>query len=299
MNKQLKQSLVFVLAASMLFFISCSKDNSATSTDSVLALSASSLQAVAVAAGSSGDSVYVVNTCSRGSVLHAVTAASLPAAINTYLSANYDGYTFQQAFSADSAGTVKGYVVIIQYNNKPVGLKFDASGNFVSVLEQREGHDLNDHNGWHRGGIFDARGDGLKDTVALKSLPAAVLQYFATNYPQDTLLKAYRGRDSSLVVLSTNNGLYATVFTASNTFSKRVPLPPHEGRPAAITLSQLPAAAQSYLSSNYPNYVFNQAFAVNQGGTLKGYVAVIDANNTRYAVAFDAQGNFVKAVTIR
>lgn len=295
MNKQLKWSSLYVLAASLLFF-SCKKDNSATTGSTLTAVS---MQAVSVAVGSSGDSVYVINTCSRGSALKAVSAGGLPASINTYLSSNYNGYTLQQALSVDSAGAVTGYVVIIQYNNKPVGLKFDASGNFVKVLEQREGHDLNDHNGWHRGGLFDTRGDAQKDSVALTRLPAAVLQYFSVNYPQDTLVRAYKGRDSSLVVLSVNNGVYATVFTTGGTFSKRLPLPPHEGRPAAVTLSQLPAAAQSYLNANYPNNVFKQAFAVRQNGTVTGYVVVIDANNTTYAVAFDAQGNLLKAVTIR
>jgi hypothetical protein len=31
---------------------------------------------------------------------------------------------------------------------------------------------------------------------------------------------------------------------------------------------------------------------------VKGFVVVIDANNTKYAVEFDAAGNFVKAKTI-
>lgn len=298
MNKQSKWNSLYVLAASLLFIVSCTKDNSATTTTGAT-FTALSMQAVSVAVNASGDSVYVVNTCSHGSVLKAVSTGSLPASINSYLSSNYNGYTLQQAFSVDSAGAAAGYVVIIQYNNKPVGLKFDATGNFIKVLEQREGHDLNDHNGWHRGGLFDSRGDAQKDTVAIKNLPNTVLQYFAANYPQDTLVKAYKGRDSSLVVMSVNNGVYATVFNADGTFSKRVQLPPHEGRPAAITLSQLPAAAQLYLSTNYPNYVFKQAFAVRQNGVSAGYVVVIDANNTKYAVAFDVQGNLLKAVTIR
>jgi hypothetical protein len=68
--------------------------------------------------------------------------SGLPAAITDYLTTNYSGYTFQKAYTdKDSSGTISGYVVIIQFNGNPVGLKFDASGNFINVLEQREGRD--------------------------------------------------------------------------------------------------------------------------------------------------------------
>jgi len=64
-------------------------------------------------------------------------------------------------------------------------------------------------------------------------------------------------------------------------------------------LSALPATAQTYLSTTYPNYVFKQAFEVIQNGTRQGYAVFIDANGTKYALAFDASGNFIKAVTVR
>jgi hypothetical protein len=48
----------------------------------------------------------------------------------------------------------------------------------------------------------------------------------------------------------------------------------------------------------YPNYVFDKAFSVTVGGTLKGYVVILDASITRFAIAFDASGNFVQAKTI-
>ena len=78
-----------------------------------------------------------------------VLFTSLPSTSTAYLTANYAGYTAQKAFVIkDTTGAVKGYVAIIQFNGKPVGVKFDAAGNFVRVLEQREGRDLNGH-GWH------------------------------------------------------------------------------------------------------------------------------------------------------
>ena len=123
--------------------------------------------------------------------------------------------------------------------------------------------------------------------------------YFAANYATDTLVKAFRNRDSSLIVLSRNNGVFATVFTADGTFVKREQLPAKQGLCQSIELAALPSVAAGYLSQTYPNYVFEKAFSISQSGTIKGYVVLIDANNTKYAVEFDATGNFVKAKTIR
>lgn len=171
-------------------------------------------------------------------------------------------------------------------------------GAFVKVLEQREGHDLNGY-GWHHGGAFDDRDGMRRDTVALSSLPSAITAYFGSNYAQDTLVRAYKNRDSSIVVLSTNNGAFATVFDANGAFIKRVELPAHVGHPNSVELSALPSATQTYLAATYPNYVFKHAFEIMQDGTLQGYAVFIDANATKYAIAFDASGNFIKAVTVK
>lgn len=276
---------------------SCKKDTSATDTATSAAIqaAAASVQAVAVATSTTttGDSVYVINTCSASQQRTPIDFSALPAAITSYLSTNYSGYTAVKAFSiTDSAGTITGYVVIIQYNGKPVGIKFDASGNFVKVLEQREGHDLLGQ-GWHHGGCFDNRDGQHRDTVALSSLPAAVLTYMQANYASDTLLHAFINRDGNYVILSRNNGLYATVFTSAGTFISHLQLPAHGGNIAAVSESALPPAISSYLTATYPGYVFEKAFSLTVGGVLKNYCVVIDANNTKYALLFDASGNFV------
>lgn len=80
---------------------------------------------------------------------------------------------------------------VIYYNNKPVGLLFDSAGAFVRVLEQRERGDLNG-SGHHNGGRFEHRDGKGRDTVALNALPPAVTAYFASNYFNDTLVKAFR-----------------------------------------------------------------------------------------------------------
>jgi hypothetical protein len=139
---------VLVILCITLYVIESCQKNSGTSTSSEsLAAAISSLQAIAVGSTSSSasalDSIYVINTCSSNSTKDTIAFNSLPSAVTDYLAANYAGYTAQKAFTvADSSGTPAGYIVIIQYNNGPVGLKFDASGNFVTVLQQKLGRDL-------------------------------------------------------------------------------------------------------------------------------------------------------------
>lgn len=303
MKKKIKSNNALnlvLLGLFLLSFAACKKDASLEGVNtSQLQSAVAASQAIAISAVSDGDSVYVVGACAPHHRTDSVAFSSLPSAVGNYLSANYSGYTFQKAFSdKDASGNVAGYVVIINYNGKPVGLKFDATGAFVKVLEQREGHDLEGH-GWHHGGRFDDR-DGLRrDTIAISALPAAVTSYFASNYAQDTLVGAFKGKDSSIIVLSINNGAYATVFNASGAFVKRAALPAHPGHPNSISADALPAATVTYLSTTYPNYVFKHAFAVKNNGTVAGYVVFIDANATKYAVEFDASGNFIKAITIR
>lgn len=42
----------------------------------------------------------------------------------------------------------------------------------------------------------------------------------------------------------------------------------------------------------------SRAFSVSENGALKGYLVFIDANNTKYAVEFDASGQFLRSKTI-
>lgn len=301
-HRKKKLFLNALLLSLILIGISCKKENSAQTGSSFTQRTIAALQAVAVGIDdSSNDSVYVIGTCANDHHLDSISFSGLPATITAYLSSNYAGYTFQKAFTdEDTTGNTTGYVVIVLFNGNPVGLKFDASGNFVKVLEQREGHDLSGR-GWHNGGRFDGRDGRHRDTIALTSLPETVLAYFTANYPGDTLVKAYKNRDSSYLVFSKNNGAFVTLFNAGGLFVKRTELANQDrgGNIAVVDESALPVEATSYLSSTYPQYIFQQAFAVFKNGALLGYVVCIDANGTKYAVAFDASGNFIRALTVR
>lgn len=299
MKTQISLIRIFYAFSAAALIFSCKKNDLATPASSV-----SSGNTIAVARTASGtsstasDSVYLMQPCEDGGRRENVAQSALPASVTTYISTNYSGASFSKAFVLKSRTSVTtGYVVVIYYNNKPVGLQFDADGNFLKVLEQREKGDL-EGPGYHDGGNYDDRNGEQKDTIALTSLPSLITSYFSTNYSSDTLIKAFRNKDNSIIVLSKNNGVYATVFTASGSFVKREQLPSDDGEAQSINLAALPSVAANYLSQTYPNYVFKKAFSFSQNGTIKGYVVFIDANNTKYAVKFDASGNFVKAKVI-
>lgn len=304
MTSRMNTKQAFYALSAVVLLASCQKNEEASTTGTSSASSTIAVATTATVSTSSttarvADSVYLLQPCRRGEHRDTVAQADLPGAVATYLADNYNGASFSKAFVLkDQSGSLTGYVVVLYFNSKPVGLQFDSTGAFVKVLEQREKGDLNGA-GWHHGGRFEHRDGKGRDTIALSALPASVTAYLAANYATDTLVKAFQGKDSSLVVLSKNNGLYATVFTATGSLISRVQSPAKQGRAQSIELAALPSAAANYLSQTYPNYVFEKAFSVSSNGAVQGYVVIIDANNTKYAVSFDASGNFLKAKTIR
>ena len=291
---------IYALSIS-LFFASCQKSDLTPSTATTDSSSIAVAATATTASGSrsaSTDSVYLMQSCGSGGSRDSISQLALPSIVQSYTTTNYSGATFSKAFAIkNGSAAVTGYVAVIYYNNKPVGLLFDSEGAFLRVLEQREKGNPNG-SGHHNGSRFEHRDGKGRDTIALSALPSAVTAYFVSNYASDTLVKAFRGKDSSLVVLSKNSGLFATVFNWSNAFVERKQLPSGGTSHQSIDLLQLPSVAANYLLETYPNYVFEKAFSFSQNGALKGYVIIIDANNTKYAIVFDASGNFIRVKPI-
>lgn len=248
------------------------------------------------------DAIYAINAYPPGAAKDSVTFASLPTAISTYLTANYALYTYQKSFKFSNASGVTDYVVVILFNGKPVALKFDSAGTFVAVLEQCEGHDLGEGGrgrGWHEGGRFGDRDDMHRDTIAISALPTVIKAYFTANYATDTLLHAAVNPDGVYVVISTNNGLYATALTSTGTFIKRMAIYPHANKHVAIDASALPAAITTYLTTTFPGYVLDKAFVEKTNSVVQEYDVFINVNGTRHAIEFDATGAFVRNIVIR
>ncbi len=297
--------IILLLSSALFAIVSCNKEMStAKGSNSSTNATSSTSGTIAVATDSSGkDSVYVLQQCDHGYFRDSIAATALPDSITTYLNANYSGYIFDKGFEIkNNSGTIGGYVVIISFNGKPVGLAFDASGNFQRVLEQREGADIHGE-GWHHGGRFDDRDGSHRDTVALSALPAAIGSYLASNFPSDTLIRAYQNRDSTYLVITKNNVLFANLFGSGGDFIKRVALTPAGFTiqpPALQNIGQdsLPVPGLNFLTTTFPDYVFESALSLTVNGQLQGYVVVIDANNTKYSVWLNPSGGLVAALPI-
>lgn len=246
-----------------------------------------------------GDPLFVLQPCDQGGKREPVALSDLPATVSAYLGANYSEYNFHKAFTViNPSGTVTGYTVVVYFNNKPVGLLFTGQGVFVKVLEQREKGDLSGP-GYHKGGCFEHRDGKARDSISLSVLPADITGYLSSNHRNDTLVKAFRSRDSSTLIISKNTGVYANLFSASNAFIERKQLAERKGNCMEVGGSMVPSLAADHLLQTYPNYVFKKAIAITENGAVQGFVVVLDANNTQYAVEFDTAGNFISANTIR
>lgn len=305
MKKQTQfRSALLVLSLALMSLGSCQKDSMSIDNElefaKLEAITISSTSALGSSFGPS-DSLYAMGACKKGFKKTPIELAALSSSISSYLNTNYAGFTFQKAYqiSNQTTATTDSYIVVIQFNAKPVALKFDAAGAFVNVLELREGRNMKGRGGWHAGGFFDHRDGKQRDTLAISAIPSAIRTYISTTYSTDTLVHAFVNRDQSIIVISKNVNYFATAFSASNSFLKRHQLPAFPGKGMSIAASALPAVSTTYLTATYPNYVFKKAFEVKANGTIKGYLVLIDANLTKYAVHFDAAGAFVKAVTIR
>ena len=286
-------------------FTACKKSDSIDNFDNTFlkngAVAVASTESVIGNFNPPKDSLYAIGACQKDHKRVAVLAAALPTNITAYLTTNYSGYTFTKAFSTSLQGstTIDGYVVGINFNRKPLAIRFAADGNFVKVLELREGNDMRKNRDHHDGGCFDNRDGKQRDSLAIANLSASTKSYMSANYPKDTLKGAWLNKDLSVVLVSKNVTFFANIFKLDGTFIVRNAIPAHVGQDKEIQQSVLPSNTLSYLNVTYPNYVFKKAFSASEKGEVRGYLVIVDANLTKYAILFDTKGVFVSAKSIR
>lgn len=292
MNTTLARLCYALMITTTLF--ACTKEDMSSNDDSSQAIPVTTSNA-----SGSDDTVYVMHTPRSGEQRDSIAQAEIRTSIKAYVEANYDDALFRKAFVVRNSGGVVAYIIIIQYNGRPVALLFNAEGEFKKVLEQREKRDLRGP-GHHHGGLFEYRDGQHRDTIALANLAAVIKTYIAVNLSGENFVRAFRCKDGHFVIITRSEGhVYANIFTASGAFKKRVQLTHRHAHHIAIEFTQLSQAAINYLTETYPNYVFKKAFKISVNGSVVGYLAIVDANNTKYAVEFDATGKFVSAKTIR
>jgi len=293
--------LCLVMLSTLFVVFSCKKDmtsgSASATTTSTTSTGTIALTTLASTSSAGTDTIYLVNCYPSHGKKDSVAFSTLPTAVDTYLTANYSGYTFEKAYkTTDSLNVANGYVVIIKYNGNYIGLKFTAAGVFVSVLEQQDGANMGKGGrGWHEGGPFSNRDGKHRDSIALTAIPTAVSTFFATTYPADTLLHAFITPDTTYVLISKDTVLYATNITATGTLINRIRIEKHGGLHTPVAQADLPASIITYLTATYPAYVFQAAYMESTKGVVAGYRVFITANSTNYIVNFDFAGIFVSS----
>jgi hypothetical protein len=214
----------------------------------------------------------------------AVTQANLLPAISTYLTANYAGYTFVNAYSEAVNGVIVNYDVNITLNSVPYHVVFSATGVFVSV----------NSNGKGRGKMNQTMA-----TVAQADLLATIKTYLNTTYAGYTFINAYSETSNSVLTgydvnITYNAVNYHVTFDATGAFvsvGTRKSKTPTTNVPVAQ--ADLLAAISTYLTTNYAGYTFVNAYSEAVNGVITNYDVNITSNAVTYHVVFDAAGVFV------
>lgn len=151
-----------------------------------------------------------------------------------------------------------------------------------------------------RTATFEKTGTLLKagDVIDPATLPAAITDYLATNYPGYVLVQADVKKDAAGAVkeyetlITLNNVQYELEFNAVGVFTKLETPDGHE-QGNGLAVSALPKVITDYLTANYPGYTFREAESHLANGTLTGYEVEILQNGQKIGLDFDAAGTFV------
>lgn len=267
----MRKNLLVICGLFLLTLASCSEQSNVTPSDATTASSARET------ADSSKKNVTKV----------AVTQANLLTAISTYLTTNYAGYVFVNAYSESVSSVITAYDVNITLNSVPYHIVFSATGIFTSV-----------NSAGRKGKI-----DQTIAAVAQADLLAAIKTYLSTNYAGYTFINAYSETSNSTLTgydvnITYNSVNYHVTFDATGTFvsvGTRVAKTPTTNVPVAQ--ADLLAAITTYLNTNYAGYTFVNAYSEAVSGVIANYDVNITSNAVTYHVVFDAKGVFVSVGT--
>jgi hypothetical protein len=184
----MKRNILVIAGLFLLTLASCSEQSNVTPSDTTTA-----------AARQTADSIK------KNTTKVAVTQANLLSAISTYLTTNYAGYTFLNAYSETSNNVLTGYDVNITYNSVNYHVTFDATGTFISV------------------GTRKAKTPTTNVPVAQADLLATIQTYLTTNYAGYTFVNAYSEAVSGVIAnydvnIISNAVTYHVVFDAMGVF---------------------------------------------------------------------------------
>lgn len=259
-----------------------------------LMLNACNKDTVTPDAASSARNAATTATDGKPGSLTAVTVASLPEKITTYIKTNYAGAAIKEA----AKGANGDFVVVVTLNNIVKILAFKADGTFIRELAPKEGHGHGD----------TAKHPPLTD-VAVASLPSSITTYVSTKYPGATIKKA--GKDTKtnelvVFIMTADSKPVVLIFKADGTFVKE--MAPKEGHAQGDTLhhkgdhapltdiavASLPAKITTYITAQYPKATIKKAGKDTKTNEI--VVFILTADNKRIVLIFAADGTFKKAV---
>lgn len=235
---------------------------------------------VTPATTTTGAARAAVDSYGKGTI---ITADKLPAAVTTYLTTTYAGYTLVQAVQGTDRMGATFYAVVIEQAGVRYHLHFDASGKFIAS----------------KGGHGPGPNEANETTITADKLPAAITDYLKTTYPDYTLVQAEQAADSAGVVI-----YYETVITSGGkTFQLNFDATgkllqrgkERGGNPmgVSITADKLLPAITTYLTKNYAGYTFGAAYQATTRDGVTIYAVMITQNATKYLLLFDANGVFI------
>ncbi len=219
---------------------------------------------------------------SHGPAVTGLALTDLPAAVQTALT----GYTFQRAMAKIDAAGVTIYHVHAVKDGINYDLDIDASGKIVSSKE--------------------LAAMPVITKTDLTTLPAAIVTYLNTNAVGWTLTNAVSVEADNVtihyhvvVVVAGATKTYMfdkdfnLVLNAGKSHIGHQPLP--NFTVTEITQAQIPAAAITYLNTNYAGWTFKKAQTVSADSAIKEYEVFITLGVNTYKVEFDGNGVFLGA----
>lgn len=210
-----------------------------------------------------------------------IAAADLPAAITAAISASYAGATVNYAAKDDTGN----FLVALTQNSVRKTLLFNADGTFNRELALRGGHG-------GPGGGHGGLGRGRDSLIAVTALPAAITAYITANYAGATVnvaaLDATRGY--VVMITLTDGTRKALLFNTDGTFAQEI-VRGVKGNYSVVDASTLPAAATTYITTNYAGSTI-KLVGKNPTGQFKVFIQLSTGQIAE--LTFAADGTFVQ-----
>jgi hypothetical protein len=216
---------------------------------------------------------------SHGPAATSLALTDLPAAVQTAL----NGYTYKRGMAKIDASGATIYHIQADKAGLTYDLDIDATGKILSSKE------------------IPAK--PIITKTDLTTLPSAIVSYLNSNVAGWTLKNAVSIAADNVtihyhVIVSVAGSTQTYMFDKDFKLIQNVGKGPKDNQPlpnftvAEITQAQIPAAAISYLNTNYAGWTFTKAQTVSADTTIKEYEIFIAVAGKNYKVEFDGNGVF-------